>query len=898
MVSPSTGSRRLGASRVAVVVIVAILLSMVLSIAAIFGSSPAYADGTAVSVTGSHPAWNELNGAPMSHLPTATVSQTENLVDQTVQVSWAHFSPSTNDPYSPTVPVQGIYYGDPGTDLYPVLVLQCRGVNPANDLNSTHPSCYKTAAGRTDGPGGLGNAVYSVTNPDGSGQVSLHVENAQTNSVLGCDATHACSVVVLPAFGGRQDPNAKINCNDHSLDYPTEANGYVSDANTLASDNMFGAACSWANRLVIPLHFATTPSNCPKASPAFSAAGSPMLSRAMQQWQAGWCHGSSALSFDYNSTSNEYQARSSFLNGGGALTSATDVALTTQPGNSSGRKYTYAPIANTDIAVAFVIDNPRTGRIIPDLTLSARLVAKMLTQSYSLQFACTSGGSTTKQSTTCDPAVKGNPSSIFTDPEFVALNPQIKAGDYPSQNLTAGDFLPTVVSGNSDLIWTLTSWIASNPDARAFLAGRSDPWGTHVNTYYRGGSEYPTSQLRELDPGFVDPAAPAGNGTMQNSWQPVNGLDRVGQLLVGNSTSALSNVQNQCGAPPCSFPRVIDQLGARALFAVLDQGTASAYNFPTARLVNAAGRAVAPTTAAVAAGLSSMKTNPDGITQTANFTSAKAAAYPLSVVDYAMLPTCGVARSTAAAIANFLHHVSTSQTSGVRPGTIAPGYLRLSRHQLAQLAAASAAVSSTRCDRGVPQTPRKTTSAADHPSRPAAPTFGAIGHQSSNGTPSGVHAQNAPAPGIGGQGNPQAVHPQPNSNSTGTGTGTGPGTGTGTGAGTGTGIAPGSGVGKGAGLRTGSTAATGAPARANAASNSDAAGPSPTTSPATRLAAYGYKPASGAMATRYLLPGLLVLGALLLLVGPGVFLAFTSGAVAVVRVRARAAYRSLRRRTT
>ena len=814
---------------------VAAMVALSLPVLSGLGLPAAHADGTAVTVTGPSPAWDEINDESMSNLPTATVSQTADLVDQTVQVAWANFSPSTDNPYDPTTPRSGIYYGGPGTDLYPVWVLQCRGTDPADDLLTSNPSCYLTSAGRTDGPGGLGNSVYAVTNPDGTAQVSFHVENAQTNSVLGCDATHACSILVLPAFGGRQDPNSPTNCADHSLDYPTEANGYQDDPTTLASDNMFGAACSWANRLVVPLSFAATPSNCPNTTASFGAAGSPMLSRALQQWQAGWCHGSSALSLNYNSTSNEYEARSSFLNGGQALTSSTDVALTSQPGDG-GRKHTYAPIANTDVAIAFVIDDPKTGRVIPDLTLNARLMAKLLTQSYSLQFACTSGGTTTKQSNTCDPAIKGNPSSIFTDPEFLALNPQITSADYSAQNLAVGEFLPTVVSGDSDLTWALTSWIASDAEARAFLAGQDDSWGMHVNSYYRG-IEYPTSQLQELDPGYVDPAAPAGNGTMQNAWQPVSGLDRVGQILVGNSTSSLSNVQSQCAAPPCSFPRVIDQLGARALFAVLDQGTASAYDFPTAHLINAAGRAVAPTTDGVSAGLSSMTTNADGITQTANYASTNSAAYPLSVVDYAMLPTCGVSASTAAGIQNFLSHVASSQTYGVEPGTIAPGYLALTSHQLGQLTAAESAVSSAKC------------ATAASPARTTAP-------RSASNT-SSSHAAMPTTSGPAGGASPDLG---PNAGTTGSATHA---------------------------ATSGSAGGSLIPSRAKVASSA---------SPSLQAASYGYKPSPGATALRYILPGLLGLGALLLLGGPGVYFAFTTGAVGVISTRARGLLRSIKGR--
>ena len=49
-----------------------------------------------------------------------------------------------------------------------------------------------------------------------------------------------------------------------------------------------------------------------------------------------------------------------------------------------------------------------------------------------------------------------------------------------------------------------------------------------------------------------------------------------------------------------------------------------------AKIVNAAGQAVAPDSRAITAGYTAMKTNPDGITKYPDFTSTNPAIYPLS----------------------------------------------------------------------------------------------------------------------------------------------------------------------------------------------------------------------------------------------------------------------------
>jgi hypothetical protein len=120
---------------------------------------------------------------------------------------------------------------------------------------------------------------------------------------------------------------------------------------------------------------------------------------------------------------------------------------------------------------------------------------------------------------------------------------------------------------------------------------------------------------------------------MQVTWNPLSGLSNVSASLVTDRPSAISPTLPACGVSgiPCVYQRFASQPpGNRALFAVVGLPDAQADRFPTAKLVNAAGTAVAPTDSAVAAGVAAMKVNADGITRTADFASTDDAQYPLS----------------------------------------------------------------------------------------------------------------------------------------------------------------------------------------------------------------------------------------------------------------------------
>ncbi|MBR7836486.1 hypothetical protein KDL01_24625 [Actinospica durhamensis] len=685
---------------------------------------------TCTNTYGGDTAWdwsaNGGSGGMTGETPTVTVDQTVNLTNQIVHVSWNNFTPSMNGNF------EGGY--QQGSEFYPVAVFQCAGTNPVASFPNMN--CNNLMVGTpTSGAAATGVESYTLsgtsTNPTdclgvqpadtvcGTGYTDIQVQTKVQNSTLGCDQTHACSIVVLPVWGGDY---STPDCEDHSSDYQ--------DA-SWAEDvfEPWQRVCAWNDAMVVPITFAPVPATyCPASAYSFTAAGSAMLEKAMGQWQPSWCQsgtGTDQVDFDYNSGVSEYQARQQFLSASQSVTGSVDAALVTDPASSaltagSSRKFTYAPIATSSISIAYYIDDNTTQEPVTDIKLDARLLAKLLTQSYSLQFGTCPAGQV-KESATCDPAVSGNPRTIFEDPEFYQLNPEYTEDDFKftGNDAADGQFLPIVVAGESDMTWELTRWIASDPDALAFLEGKPDQWGMHVNTDYEKFA-YPLSSFVEQDPGWTDSKGmnEPYYKTMQESWNPVTGVDNVAADLAGWQSSdfqfyGLCQNGATVSEPPCANgiqpnnPREpVENFPDRALFAVMDSGTAAAFRFPTAELVNPAGNAEGPTTDAMSAAVSAMKTNPDGVTQYQDYDATSPTAYPLTEVQYAMVPTCGLSSAKAAAIADFLTDVTDSQTYGVSLGQLPPwgGYLALSSAQQRKTLAAAAAVRAQNCKTVNPDT--------------------------------------------------------------------------------------------------------------------------------------------------------------------------------------------------
>jgi hypothetical protein len=213
------------------------------------------------------------------------------------------------------------------------------------------------------------------------------------------------------------------------------------------------------------------------------------------------------------------------------------------------------------------------------------------------------------------------------------------------------------------MTWTVTRWIAANPDAAAFLKGQFDPWGMHVNTDYEN-TPYPANAF----------AAQDSYPVIQHRYSPLFPLSLVASYQVENWEPGTSWEKDQTG----NFPKdPIQPPGQRALFAILDQADAAAFRFPVAEIPNTAGQYVLPARSAMAAAVQDMSGNGSG-TQQVNLASKNKVAYPLTMVIYAMVPTSGTKHKQAAAIARFLDYAAgAGQKEGVQPGQLPPGYLPL-----------------------------------------------------------------------------------------------------------------------------------------------------------------------------------------------------------------------------
>lgn len=563
------------------------------------------------------------------------------------------------------------------------------------------------------------NTTYGVSNLKGDGSARFVITTAETNTSLGCSNTVSCALVVIPIMGISCDPagnslppadrppaadaaEALALCEQTGAYKPGQlaAPGSEGLEDKAVSGQLWWSASNWRNRIMVPLTFAPPTSGCPTLSSSTPASiyGSYVLAGATAQWIPYLCTHRNPFQVSQVLTIGDTQAKQDVQAGsiGAAFEGAPpQVGQTLTPFTGH---VVQAPTALTGFGIVFDIVN-KFGHQYTTLRLDARLLAKLLTQSYPENNTIAHDDKALQNPVTHKP----NPLNIADDPEFQALNPSIPSGPKAQaigDQAAASAATLLSLDTSSDAMWALTSYINADPEARAWLNGKPDPWGMVVNPAYKD-IKLPLASWRLLDT-YV-PIGLENSNDLCMQEDPLPFLNNVAEPVDSMQTITLdlefniSNSQIECnnnGQFP-SFQAVgQENPGATFILGFTSLADAEQFGLPTASLETQGGSAsakkfttsngrsfAAPSNASLRAAAAMIE--PDN--KTGSWTvpyskmrtaSAGKSAYPGTMLISTVVQTHGLAKAVASDYARFLNFVAVGgQHVGLGNGQLPPGYI-------------------------------------------------------------------------------------------------------------------------------------------------------------------------------------------------------------------------------
>ena len=571
------------------------------------------------------------------------------------------------------------------------------------------------------------DTTYAETALNGTGSAKFTIMTSETNASLGCSQTVPCSLVIIPIEG--------INCNANppQVTYPSdecESLGTFPPGSLNLQTNPNPPALSvtgtywwsgsnWDRRISVPLSFATPANACannPRAPLDFY--GSAVMTEAAEQWDPAFCLNSKL--FNVNLVQLPEPVAKSSLQQGFIEAAIQGEPPPVPPGEKSffTKPTVQAPIAVSGFAIAYVIDNGN-GTAYTQLRLDPRLLAKLMTESYygtnnvrtNWQITGEPPGSGPDQCpANCNPAYAAmahNPQSIFDDPEFLALNPGFSLPRGSVQPAPAATLFSLL--SQSDVMWALTSYINADPEARAWLNGKPDPWGMVVNPAYKDiklpVESWPLLDATTNGPDYTESGNPfcvaaLGNGKSKAPDRPLidNPQETLEDVaynmhyafaasLIGCNDSPQTPEYTQFGS---------ELLGERFLIGLVSVPDAKEFDLDTAALQTyasperetdngpqfAAGRSfVSPTTSSLLAGAALMQPDPtvgSWVFPYSDFPgNAKAKGlYPGTMLLSADVPTTGLPKPDAADYGKYMSFAATTgQAQGFGVGQLPAGYV-------------------------------------------------------------------------------------------------------------------------------------------------------------------------------------------------------------------------------
>lgn len=615
-----------------------------------------------------------------------TVSQTEHLRNQVVAVSWSGFEQTTELTGNFSTNYLQIMQCWGGTDeperetcQFGGLINDSRGgfasasrqvsygsglVDPLETLKQA-PGSFEAVRVPFDPVDGeptdevkngyfdqysTNEVPFARSSAEGAGTEYVEIQTAREAPGLGCgaatpDGPRPCWLVVVP----RDD---------------LEVNGQHAentDERRLISSPL--SASNWKSRIAFRLSFDPIAVSCPIGAAEQRLLGHEEISEAIVSWQPALC-GATGSIFGFSQL-GDTQARSQVLGDKPWLSVVADPVEPEQI--TDGRMLTYAPVGISGIGIAFNIDRvpaleapervqQKRGTKVLDLKLNARLVAKLLTQSYNLA------------ALSRPDAIAGNPLTLSDDPEFLALNPEFKDLAFMKIRQITNPL------GLSDANGALWAWVASHKDARDFVAGKPDPWGMKINPAYKGMS------LDRHDFPRADSGCRAGPEP-GNPLCPLDALAYAADFHEAGRGAARGDTLERANweSVPPGWKKNAPQLsGERQVLALVDTATAARYQLPMASLVNAAGQYVAPTEVSMAAALGGLEKTAVAGVEVIDPAYRNASAYPLTSISYAVTAPRLLEAGEAKAYAGFLRFATTDgQVRGIGPGQLPAGYVPL-----------------------------------------------------------------------------------------------------------------------------------------------------------------------------------------------------------------------------
>ncbi|MGW2549843.1 hypothetical protein [Streptomyces sp. NPDC001635] len=526
---------------------------------------------------------------------------------------------------------------------------------------------------------------FARTGADGRGHEYVEVQTANEAPHLGCGipVTHngvtrprSCWLVIVPQ--GHLDLDGK----------PYADQSQVNAGSPVSSTN-------WHNRIAIPLHFNAVGTNCALGSEERPTIGSELAADAMTSWQTALCPAGRVYGYTQLGEPDARQRIGTDGTNGLAFTTralGSDEGTTAPPGTTA-----YAPVALSGAVIGFTIERrPKAGApdsvrklagtMVDSIDLTPRLVAKLLTESY----RNSPWGAVLGDKTAAGYGwAKSNPAGLASDPEFIALNPEFAELSVAETPATDTDLL--TAAGHSDSARALWQWVLSDKDARQFLAGVSDDWGMRVNPFYSTNVDLNPSGAA-FDPTRTDNypkndrwcTVPPGTGAPKEALQCMTDFhpyvtDMHDAALRTRRTDTLwKSTWDALADPPTYKSPGPQTVGSRFVITVTDAASATRFGLQTAKLRNAAGAFVAPTTASLSAAASGAsgsgvaEINPDEVTQKG--------AYPLAQLVYAAVRPGEIDASARKDYAALLRYAAgAGQISGADPGRLPAGYAPLSQ---------------------------------------------------------------------------------------------------------------------------------------------------------------------------------------------------------------------------